>query len=243
MVPCRAQHKEPGAKPVGSPGHPGRLLVVGPVLVGTAELVSTWHRGAPGAGALAPAPAPLLRHDGLGIILQEQHSFSFQTLIGRRLERHRQLGFKASTRTCGATRSPTRFAEPPGSPNPNGSLGAKTTRGAQTPSTPDHQGPAGTSTSPPVIPLHASARGELLAGHETALEAGELHPENKPWPPRETPGPGKHRAKPGATPCQGAQVKGKNVCGKIQIIKQMPGGCHTLTSRALAADLSSACNV
>lgn len=52
------------------------------------------------------------------------------------------------------------------------------------------------------------------------------------------------------TPCpahlaaQGAQVeRKKKVYGKIQLIKQTPRGCHSLTSRALAADLSSASNV
>lgn len=43
--------------------------------VGMAELIIPWQQGAPGAGHLTPTM--MLRRDGLGIILQEQHSFSF----------------------------------------------------------------------------------------------------------------------------------------------------------------------
>jgi len=145
------------------------------------------------AGSHSPraSPALLLRHDGLGIILQEQHSFSFQTLIGKRPEQH---GFSTSTRVV------------PASPRP---------RRAKTSTVPGRKVLGVTSPIRPVPHTIAPAP-------TCTPEQSQCHPVP------EVPG------------CPG---RGENVSGKIQIIKQMPRGCHTLTSRALAADLSSACNV
>lgn len=212
-----------------------------------------------GSRTLAPALCrrALLRRDGLGIILQERHPFSFQTLIRRRRERHRELQRSAGAR---GVRAPTRLADLPRPPRADTPMGARVQLpggGAAILPTPVNAD-AHASASPPVM-LEKRAPITLplvwVIPLPAAMLLGEFHPPKinppgcqcdpnptgaMPWgcSIAQTPRP----ARSAARGCPGKGGK-PTVSGKIELIKQMPGGCHSLTSRALAADLSSAGNV